>query len=78
MEEKFWFVYKADVGQNLWEHELDRVFVGNYNSEFQLNTEEVADVRYISMEDLDQEMKQNPELFTEWFKIILEEYKHHL
>ena len=22
--------------------------------------------------------KQNPEHFTEWFKIILEEYKHHL
>ena len=30
------------------------------------------------MENLDQEMKQNPEYFTEWFKIILEEYKHHL
>ena len=78
LEEKFHFVYKADVGQNLWEHELDHVFVGNYDSEFQLNTEEVAEVRYISMEDLDQEMKQNPELFTEWFKIILKEYQHHL
>ena len=30
------------------------------------------------MENLDQEMKQIPEHFTEWFKIILEEYKHHL
>ena len=78
LEEKFHFVYKADVGQNLWEHELDHVFVGNYDSEFQLNTEEVAEVRYISMEDLNQEMKQNPEQFTEWFKIILEEYQHHL
>ena len=78
LEEKFHFVYKADVGQNLWEHELDHVFVGNYDSEIQLNTEEVAEVRYISMEDLDQEMKQNPELFTEWFKIILKEYQHHL
>ena len=78
LEEKFHFVYKADVGQNLWEHELDHVFVGNYDSEIQLNTEEVAEVRYISMEYLDQEMKQNPELFTEWFKIILKEYQHHL
>ena len=78
LTEKFSFIYKADVGQNLWEHELDHVFVGNYDSEFQLNTEEVAEVRYISMEDLDQEMKQNPELFTEWFKIILKEYQHHL
>ena len=78
LEEKFHFIYKANVGDNLWEHELDRVFIGFYNSKCQLNPEEVAEVRYISMEDLNQEMKQNPEQFTEWFKIILEEYQHHL
>ncbi len=78
LEEKFWFVYKADVGQNLWEHELDHVFTGIYEGEFHLNPEEVAEVRYVSMEQLESELKQNPEHFTEWFKIILEEYKHHL
>ncbi len=78
LEEKFWFIYKADVGQNLWEHELDHVFTGIYEGDFNLNPEEVAEVRYISMEDLDKEIKQNPKYFTEWFKIILEEYKHHL
>ena len=30
ISEKFYFIYKADVGGNLWEHELDHVFVGNY------------------------------------------------
>lgn len=78
ISEKFYFIYKADVGGNLWEHELDHVFTGIYEGEFYLNLEEVSEVRYISMENLDLEMKQNPELFTEWFKIILEEYKHHL
>lgn len=77
LEEKFWFIYKADVGQNLWEHELDHVFVGNYEEEFNLNKEEVAEVRYISLENLNLELENNPENFTEWFKIILEEYKHH-
>ena len=77
LEEKFWFIYKADVGQNLWEHELDHVFVGNYEGEFNLNKEEVAEVRYISLENLNIELEYNPENFTEWFKIILEEYKHH-
>lgn len=75
---KFHFIYKADVGQDLWEHELDHVFTGNYEGSFQLNPEEVSEVRYISMQELDNEMKANPENFTEWFKIILEEYKHHL
>ena len=78
IHEKFHFIYKADVGKDLWEHELDYVFTGNYQKEFNLNPEEVSEVRFISMENLEKEMKKNPENFTEWFKIILEEYKQHL
>lgn len=78
ISEKFHFIYKADVGQELWEHELDHVFVGKYEGDFQLNPDEVQEVRYISMQDLEAEIKLHPEHFTEWFKIILEEYKHHL
>jgi len=77
LTEKFHFIYKADVGGGLWEHELDHVFIGNYNAEFNLNKDEVEEVRFVSLEDLDKEMSENPEHFTEWFKIILEEYKHH-
>ncbi|WP_312398040.1 isopentenyl-diphosphate Delta-isomerase [Chryseobacterium sp.] len=77
LSEKFHFIYKADVGGGLWEHELDHVFVGNFNAEFNLNKNEVAAVRYISLEDLDRELAENPDNFTEWFKIILAEYKHH-
>ncbi|KXH81336.1 isopentenyl-diphosphate Delta-isomerase [Chryseobacterium kwangjuense] len=77
LSEKFNFIYKADVGGGLWEHELDHVFVGDYEADFHLNQEEVEEVRFISIEDLDQEMAEHPEHFTAWFKIILEEYKHH-
>lgn len=77
LSEKFNFIYKADVGNGLWEHELDYVFIGNYEDQFHLNKDEVDEVRYISMNDLDTEMINFPENFTEWFKIILEEYKHH-
>ena len=75
---KFHFIYKADVGGNLWEHELDHVFTGTYNGDFSLNEEEVSEIRYITMQALDQEMESNPENFTEWFKIILGEYKDRL
>ena len=75
---RFNSLYKADVGQNLWEHELDHVFTGNFEGEFKLNEEEVSEVRYISIDELDKEMSANPENFTEWFKIILKEYKQHL
>ena len=78
LREKFHFIYKADVGQDLWEHELDHVFTGSFSGDVNLNKDEVAEIRYISMEDLDNEMTEHPENFTEWFKIILGEYKHHL
>lgn len=77
LTEKFHFIYKADVGGGLWEHELDHVFTGTYNADFFLNKDEVEEIRYISLEDLDKEIAEHPEQFTEWFKIILEEYKHH-
>ncbi|WP_159476072.1 isopentenyl-diphosphate Delta-isomerase [Chryseobacterium sp. 18068] len=77
LSEKFHFIYKADVGGGLWEHELDHVFTGIYHSKFNLNKDEVEEVRYISLENLDKEISEHPEQFTEWFKIILEEYKHH-
>ncbi|PUB34598.1 isopentenyl-diphosphate delta-isomerase [Elizabethkingia sp. YR214] len=78
LEEKFHFIYKADVGQGLWEHELDHVFIGTYNGEYQLNPDEVSAIRFVTMEELDGEIANKPELFTEWFKIIWDEYRHHL
>lgn len=78
LQEKFHFIYKADVGQGLWEHELDYVFFGIFEGDFQLNADEVSEVKYISWENLEQELKENPQNFTEWFKIILKEYKQYL
>lgn len=78
LEEKFHFIYKADVGGGLWEHELDHVFVGRYEGEFRLNAEEVSEVRYVTMEALEEEIRTYPDRFTEWFKIIWEQYKIHL
>ncbi|MCL1674948.1 isopentenyl-diphosphate Delta-isomerase [Elizabethkingia meningoseptica] len=78
LEEKFHFIYKADVGQGLWEHELDRVFIGEYNGEYRLNPDEVSAIRFVTLEELDHEVAQQPEMFTEWFKIILKEYRDRL
>lgn len=77
ISQKFQFIYKADVGNGLWEHELDHVFTGIYCADFNLNKAEVEEVRYISLENLDKEIAETPEHFTEWFKIILQEYKYH-
>lgn len=76
--EKFSFIYKANVGDQLWEHELDHVFTGKYNGNFKPDENEVSEVRYLDMDNLLKEMESHPENFTEWFKIILKEYLQHL
>jgi len=78
LTERFHFIYKADDGQDLWEHELDYVFTGDYNGDFNLNPEEVSEIKYMSIDNLNNDILQYPERYTEWFKIIWSEYRNHL
>lgn len=78
VEKKFHFIYKAEVGGGLWEHELDTVFVGEYNGPFSPNPAEVSELRFVSLDRLSEEISQSPEQFTEWFKIILNEFQQFL
>ena len=68
---KFSFIYKAELDRGLTEHELDHVLTGTFNGKPELNSEEAEDWRYISTYDLTEEIKNNPNEFTEWFKICL-------
>jgi isopentenyl-diphosphate delta-isomerase len=76
---QFNFIYKASLDQGMTEHELDHVFFGTYEDEIKLNPEEVAEYKFISMEELQNSINKQPQLFTEWFKIVFEKVKkaHH-
>ncbi len=78
LEKKFDFIYKADVGQGLTEHELDHVFIGAFNGEPVLNKKEVNDYKWMSISEIENDLKNYPEKYTEWFKIIFKEYIHQL
>jgi len=73
VEEIFHFIYRAELDQGLTEHELDHVFFGKFNGDFEINREEVESAKYISKEELLKQIKNTPENFTEWFKIALPE-----
>lgn len=72
------FLYKADVGGGLTEHELDHVFVGTFSGVPNFNKEEVASYSYISLADLELDMVENPNKYTEWFKITFNDFKQHI
>ena len=68
------FIYKAPFDNGLTEHEFDHILVGRYNDEPDFNREEVSDYKWVSLQELKLDMKQNPQVYTEWFKIIFEKY----
>lgn len=76
LKEVFDFIYKAkDEESGLTEHELDHVFVGEYNGEIPFNKAEVKAVRWISAAQLFMEMEEDQDKFSFWFKIILKEFQ---
>ncbi len=67
---KYSFIYKAVLDNELTEHELDHVVLGNYDGPVSLNDEEVAAIEYVTSEELAERMQIAPEQFTVWFKAI--------
>ncbi len=66
------FLYKASLDHGLVEHEYDHVFVGTYDGEVFLNPEEADDYKWMSIEELRNDVCERPELYTIWFRIALE------
>ena len=78
LKELFHFIYKAPFDNGLTEHELDHVMIGRFDSEPKINPEEVASWKWMTIDAVKNDMKNNPELYTIWFKIIFDEFYHHL
>lgn len=64
------FIYKAELDNNLTEHEYDHVYAGRYNLSPQLNLQEAEDWKFVNMEFLERDLEMNPHHYTVWFKII--------
>ena len=67
------FVYKAEFDNGLTEHEFDYVLKGKYNGVPDLNREEVESVRWISLQQLGEEITNSPEQFTFWFRELMKQ-----
>jgi isopentenyl-diphosphate delta-isomerase len=70
-KEGFKFRYKTELENNLIENELDHVILGFSDENPILNPSEAQDFKWISMDNLLNDMHQHPEKYTVWFKLIL-------
>lgn len=78
LEEKTSFIYKAPFDNGLTEHELDHILVGSYNDMPKINPDEVASWKWMTLEDVKQDILISPDQYTAWFKIIFDKFYTYL
>ncbi len=71
LEEAFSFTYRVRLDNDLFEHEFDHVLVGTFDGEPVPNSEEVAGWRWVDVEELERDVRENPKRYTHWFRIVL-------
>ena len=73
----FAFIYKAPFSNGLTEYEFDHVYIGLYNGTIMPNKDEVANYEYITLENIEQQLENDPSKYTEWFKIAFPKVKEY-
>jgi isopentenyl-diphosphate delta-isomerase len=76
--ELFSFTYFENFENGLTEHELDHVFLGVCNQLPEINTDEVIEYKYSDYNSVKNEILQNHENYTIWFRKIHEEVYRHI
>ena len=74
----FSFIYREKLENELFEHELDHVFLGITDTEPVINTSEVEDWKRISFTDIHNDIKQNQQNYTYWFRELYEKVNSHI
>jgi isopentenyl-diphosphate delta-isomerase len=70
---KFKFHYHAKFDNGLTENEMDHVYVGEFNNDFVFNPEEVADYKWVDVDFVQNDVENNPDNYTVWFREILQQ-----
>ncbi|MBU1203262.1 isopentenyl-diphosphate Delta-isomerase [Patescibacteria group bacterium] len=74
LEEKFSFIYKAEFDNGLTEHEYDHVFFGYYDDPVDFDKNEISDIKWLDIKTIKDQIKNQPDIYTDWFKIIISKY----
>src|SRR6266404_1505817 len=70
------FIYRADVGVGLVEHEFDHLLIGHSDLEPTLNLKEAIGWKRAHFATLEREVSDHPEDFTCWLRVIMDTQLH--
>jgi isopentenyl-diphosphate Delta-isomerase len=77
LQPAFGFIYRADVGAGLIEHEFDHVFIGTADARVLPDEKEVSDWTWADPETLTADVAARPERYTFWFRHVLDRTLDH-
>ena len=59
----------SKYNDDLFEYELDHVFIGEYNGEVKLDKNEASEYKWIDIKELSDDLVNNPNKYATWFII---------
>jgi isopentenyl-diphosphate delta-isomerase len=68
LQEVYQFLYVGEVGDGLYEHEYDHVFIGWSEAAPIPNPDEVSSWKWMDCDDLSESLLSEPEKYTYWLK----------
>ncbi|MDD2635940.1 MAG: isopentenyl-diphosphate Delta-isomerase [Bacteroidales bacterium] len=73
LEFAFSFQYKIEFDNQLIENEIDHIYTGVFNGTPIPNPKEVMNFKWEKLDFIKKDIKTNPELYTYWFKKLLQQ-----
>lgn len=74
VKEVGFLLYKTHFENGLTEHEFDHILLGSYDGPIDhVNPEEVEEWKWIKPENLLEDMKDNPDAYTYWFRLSIQD-----
>ena len=64
--------YETDLGNGLFENEIDHILKGVYDETPKPDPNEAEACKWISPEELKKDISKNPDTYTYWFKLALQ------
>lgn len=71
LEEVFGFVYYAKFDNGMYEYEYDHVFLAEYNGGCCPNPDEVAEMKWVDIDILLDDMTAHPQNYAVWFLSLM-------
>lgn len=74
----FKFEYAAKYDDEWGENELDHVFVGYYDGAVKPDENEIDEIKFVDLAELEKDMAANPNDYTPWLRICFRRFLYHI